>query len=140
MRTANLTDMPYSKILVPLDGSSLALLAAEHAADLARVCHAHLIFLRVATPETSQEAAHYLYSVNKEARYEGLDTEAAVRYGNPAEVIVRSAHEYNVDLILLSSHGRSGFARQVFGSVAEAVMRSASCPVTIVKAFPKRAH
>ena len=127
--------MPYSKILVPLDGSRLAQLAAEHAAQVARLCNAHLIFLRVATQETTREAAEFLFEVNQEAHYEGLDTEAVVRYGNPAEVITLSAREYNVDLIILSSHGRTGLARQVFGSVAEAVMRTASCPVTVVKSF-----
>ena len=127
--------MPYHRILVPLDGSSLAELAAEHAADLARLCQAHLIFLRVSTPDCTQDAAKYLFEVNQEAHFHGLDTEAMVRYGQPAERIVTTAIELNVDLIVLSSHGRTGLARQVFGSVAEEVMRNAECPVTVVKSF-----
>jgi len=127
--------MPYKKILVPLDGSSLAELAAEHAAEVARMCEAHLIFLRVCHPDGTQEAAQYLYDVNQEAHFHGLDTEGMVRYGTPAERIVTTAHELLVDLIVLSSHGRTGLARQVFGSVAEEVMRKADCPVTVVKSF-----
>ena len=127
--------MPYKKILVPLDGSPLAELAAEHAAEVARLCSAHLIFLRVSSPEATQEAAQYLFKVNQEAHFHGLDTEAMVRYGAPPERIVTTAHEMGVDLIILSSHGRSGLARQVFGSVAEEVVRSADCPVTVVKSF-----
>jgi nucleotide-binding universal stress UspA family protein len=127
--------MPYKKILVPLDGSSLAELAAEHAAEVSRRCDAHLIFLRIASPEATQEAAKYLFDVNQEANYQGLDTEAMVRYGSAAERIVATAHELGVDLIILSSHGRTGLARQVFGSVAEEVVRMADCPVTVVKSF-----
>lgn len=127
--------MAYRKILVPLDGSPLAELAAEHAAEVARLCNAHLIFLRVAQPEQTQEAAQYLYEVNQEAHYHSLDTEAMVRYGSPAERIVDTANEMEVDLVILSSHGRTGLSRQVFGSVAETVMRTANCPVTVVKSF-----
>ncbi|MBS2038897.1 universal stress protein [bacterium] len=127
--------MPYSKILVPLDGSPLAELAAQHAARLARTCKAHLIFIRVAQPEQTQEAALYLHKINQQAHYELLDTEAMVRYGSAAERIVDTANEMGVDLIVLSSHGRTGLSRQVFGSVAESVMRSANCPVTVVKSF-----
>lgn len=125
--------MPYQRIIVPLDGSPLAELAAEHAAELARLCQSHLIFLRVVDPGGEHEAAQYLFQVNQEAHYEGLDTEAMVRFGKPAEVIVQTAAEMKADLVLLSSHGRTGLARQVFGSVAEAVVRLAPCPVTVVK-------
>lgn len=130
--------MAYRKILVPLDGSTLAELASHHAAEIARLCAAHLIFLRVAQPEQTQEAASYLYGVNQEARYNHLSTEAMVRYGSPAERIVETADEMAVDLIVLSSHGRTGLARQVFGSVAESVVRNANCPVTVVKSFKHR--
>jgi len=130
--------MPYQRILVPLDGSKLGELAAEHAADLARVCHSHLIFLRVTESGGEQEAARYLFQVNQEAHYHALDTEAMVRFGTPSENIVQTAREMGVDLIVLSSHGRTGLARQVFGSVAEAVVRTAGCPVLVVKSqIPK---
>lgn len=128
--------MAYKKILVPLDGSALAELAAEHAASLARLCKAQLIFLRVATADSKEEAAAYLFQVNQEAHYHGLETEAMVAsLGTPAERIVSTARELAVDLVVLSSHGRSGLARQVFGSVAEEVVRLADCPVTVVKSF-----
>ncbi|MFN8610613.1 MAG: universal stress protein [Vulcanimicrobiota bacterium] len=127
--------MPYKKILVPLDGSPLAELAADHAAEVARICGAHLIFLRVALPEETQEAALYLHKINEQAHHDLLDTEAMVRYGIPAERIVDTANEMSADLIILSSHGRTGLARQVFGSVAEVVMRGANCPVTVIKSF-----
>lgn len=125
----------YSKILVPLDGSNLAELAARHAADISRMSGGHLIFLRVTSSEGAKEAAAYLDEVNSEAYYEELDAEAMVSVGvKPAERIVTLAQNLGVDLIVLSSHGRTGLARQVFGSVAEEVVRAATCPVTVVKA------
>lgn len=124
----------YRKILVPLDGSKLAELAARHAADISRMSGGHLIFLRVTSSEGAKEAASYLDEVNSEAYYEGLDAEAMVSVGlKPAERIVSLAQDLGVDLIVLSSHGRTGLARQVFGSVAEEVVRAATCPVTVVK-------
>jgi nucleotide-binding universal stress UspA family protein len=125
----------YKKILVPLDGSPLAEIAARHAAKVSRLTAGKLIFLRIATPETAKEAAAYLDNVNEEAYFDGLDAQAIVGLGQPAQRIVQTAREIGVDLIVLSSHGRTGLARQVFGSVAEEVMRAATCPVTVVKSF-----
>ena len=66
-------------------------------------------------------------------------TAAGVRYehrlmlGAPADEIVRLAAAEGVDLIVMATHGRTGIGRLVMGSVAEAVMRDASCPVLILK-------
>lgn len=128
--------MAYQKILVPLDGSPLAELAADHAVEVAQMSKAALLFLRVAPTEGCQEAAQYLYDFEQKEPYKALTLKAMVRYGSPAEVIARTAREYDVDLVVLSSHGRTGLVRQVFGSVAEAVVRTAPCPVTVVKSFP----
>lgn len=127
----------YKKILIPLDGSPLAELAAAHGADLARLCQAEMVFLRVASPEGAKEAADYLYQIENQERFQGIQVRAVVRYGSPSQVIPRSAQEYGVDLVVLSSHGRTGLSRQVFGSVAEAVVRAAPCPVTVLKSFPE---
>ncbi len=54
--------------------------------------------------------------------------------GVPADEIVRLATDEGVDLIVMASHGRTGFGRALMGSVAEQVMRHASCPVLILKA------
>ena len=53
--------------------------------------------------------------------------------GEPTSRIVQAARDDSVDLIIMSSHGRTGFARTVFGSVAETVMRNAPCPVMVVR-------
>jgi len=54
-------------------------------------------------------------------------------HGEAAAEIVRVAKEKGADLIVLSSHGRTGLGRILFGSTAEAVVRHASCPVLVVK-------
>ena len=63
----------------------------------------------------------------------GLEVEELIVHGDAAAEIVRVAKERDVDLILISSHGRTGLGRILFGSTAEAVVRHASCPVLVVK-------
>jgi nucleotide-binding universal stress UspA family protein len=63
----------------------------------------------------------------------GLEVEEVIVHGEAASEIVRVAKERNTDLIVISSHGRTGLGRILFGSTAEAVVRHASCPVLVVK-------
>jgi nucleotide-binding universal stress UspA family protein len=63
----------------------------------------------------------------------GLDVEELIVHGEAAAEIVRVARERDVDLIVISSHGRTGLGRMLFGSTAEAVVRHAHCPVLVVK-------
>ena len=63
----------------------------------------------------------------------GLDIEEVIVHGEAASEIVRVAKERQVDLIVVSSHGRTGLGRILFGSTAEAVVRHATCPVLVVK-------
>jgi nucleotide-binding universal stress UspA family protein len=64
---------------------------------------------------------------------QGLEVEEVITHGDAAAEIVRVAAEREVDLIVISSHGRTGFGRMIFGSTAEAVVRHARCPVLVVK-------
>ncbi len=63
----------------------------------------------------------------------GLNVEEIIVHGDAAAEIVRVADERKVDLIVISSHGRTGLGRMLFGSTAEAVVRHAKCPVLVVK-------
>jgi len=65
-----------------------------------------------------------------------LSVVKAVRYGNPARLICEYADEVGAAVILIASHGRSGFERAVFGSVAEKVLRTCRQPVMVVKGEP----
>lgn len=64
---------------------------------------------------------------------ETTDVETVVKVGRPAATILSYAAEHDVDHIILGSHGRTGLSRLLFGSVAEAVIRRAQVPVTIVR-------
>ncbi len=145
----------FAKILVPLDGSELAERALEPAIRLARAAGSQIIFLRIpeieqilaapysaldtyhlelSTARTAAEAENYLQDVL--ARYTGSDLPLSTRVvaGIPADVIIDVAAAEQVDLILISSHGRSGIRKWVLGSVAEAVLQKASCPVLVLHA------
>jgi nucleotide-binding universal stress UspA family protein len=63
----------------------------------------------------------------------GLAVEELIVHGEAAAEIVRVAKERSVDLIVVSSHGRTGLGRILFGSTAEAIVRHAPCPVLVVK-------
>jgi len=67
----------------------------------------------------------------------GVKVEEVIGHGDAAAEIVRVADEQDVDLIVISSHGRTGLGRIIFGSTAEAVVRHARCPVLVVKPPPE---
>ncbi len=135
----------YDKILVPLDGSKLA----EEAVDLA--CKAlndggELVLCRVliSEPMLGWEPVPFESMLEKEeaAAREYLDDVAAklkvavkklIRPGPVADTLLHISDEEGVELIVLSSHGRSGAARWFLGSVAERVVRGAKCPVLVGK-------
>ena len=67
-------------------------------------------------------------------RDKGLQTEARVLTGDPRDVLVRTARDEGADLVVVGSHGRSGIAKFILGSVAAHVMTHAPCSVVVVKA------
>jgi nucleotide-binding universal stress UspA family protein len=67
------------------------------------------------------------------ARVEGTPPQQFLREGQPWREIIAAAREWNADLIVLGTHGRSGLTRVLMGSTAEAVIRNAPCPVVVVR-------
>jgi nucleotide-binding universal stress UspA family protein len=125
----------YTRVMVPLDGSDLAQTALAHAIDMCRAFGATLVLLHVrdgrkGSPEASRR---YLEFVRKRHANTGIAIELAVREGPVAEAIVRAADEERIDVITMATHGRSGIQRVVYGSVAEAVLRSSAKPVLLVR-------
>jgi nucleotide-binding universal stress UspA family protein len=139
--------MATHKILVPCDFSTAGSSALAYATKLARETGAKLLIAHVqelrliygdgiypyyAYPEPdTNEARRLLEDVKPD------DPAVAYEYrlftGDPATRIAEAAEAEHVDLIVMSSHGRSGLRRVLLGSVAESVLRRASCPVIIVK-------
>jgi nucleotide-binding universal stress UspA family protein len=140
--------MKLRKILVPLDGSSLAAAAIETAIDLAAGAPFTLLLIRAAeahmlpgTDPTDEqvhvvrEAEEYLASVRDGLAQRGVtNVDTGVWYGQAAPAIIEGARLKKADLIVMSSHGRSGLGRLILGSVAESVLRGTTVPVCIVRA------
>lgn len=152
--------MKIENILVPLDGSKASLKALEHARMLALALKARLFLLRVGgviAPEalglpelslalTSELALQqakaeagltaYLEGLAIPLRDQGLEVETEVRSGDAATQIVDLAESEHVDLVVMSSHGRTGLMRWIYGSVAERVLHNARCSLMVVRIFP----
>lgn len=139
-------DMKLRKILVPLDGSGLAESALGEGIELARngatlvlVRAAEAAHVPMADPIEAQvtvvrEAEEYLEAVAERVRAAGVaGVETSVWYGPADEAIIEAARLPRIDLIVMSSHGRSGLGRLVFGSVAETVMRRATTPILLIR-------
>ena len=132
-------------ILCPVDLPVARDSAVEFAAALARDHDARLVLLHVfRLPRTAEELADPGRAVRLKfesvARLEDLlpdDRSVRVEYraeeGAPADVIGRVASEIRSDLIVMGTHGRSGIAHFLMGSVAEHVVRTAPCPVFTVR-------
>lgn len=149
--------LPFKKILCPTDFSEPALTALKRAEELARYFGAELCVAHVIPPvpdphafadppvATSfdvslyqQELAIYAEKVLKELVSHQVSPEVRTRdlvtTGEAAPEILRIAHQEHVDLIVIASHGLTGWRRWVFGSVAEKVVRQAPCPVLTIMA------
>jgi nucleotide-binding universal stress UspA family protein len=141
-------EMKLDKILVPLDGSRLAEGALRTAVSLAKGSPGAVItLLRAAEASTLpgadpaeaqvrvvREAEGYLESVAAGLKREGIGpVKTSVWYGPPAEAILESAEVTQPDLIVMSTHGRSGLGRLILGSVAESVVRGTRTPIMLLR-------
>jgi nucleotide-binding universal stress UspA family protein len=135
-------------ILIPLDGSALAERALAYATALSVPTAARLVLLRVVIAPSSAEmrfdeaqaralggAERYLADVASDLRRRGFRVEpAARRASKPAAAIGSEASECAADLIVMTSHGRTGPGRWIFGSVAESVVAGSRVPVLVERA------
>ncbi len=142
----------YKTIIVPLDGSVLAEGVLPHVRELARCLGCRIVLLQVLTHKSydyllhdpglsaslrsTEEAAacDYIGPLMNRLKQEGLDVSAdvATATGPVADAIIEFAHRVNGDLIAMSTHGRTGPARWVLGSVADRVVRGAGIPVLLI--------
>lgn len=144
--------MKNIKILVPIDFSDLSLKALEAAETMARLFDGKITPLHAYIPITEMEgpysiglgpSAHEDYEEIEKTLTERLNNAAAetvdaellnegkIAVGNPAYSIVEASSDY--DMIVMSTHGRTGFTRFILGSVAEKVLRLAHVPVLVVE-------
>lgn len=139
--------MKLQKILVPLDGSALAEAALPKAMELAQSCGAKLLLICAAEAhklpgadpteaqiKVVQGAEDYLAQVGDRLVAVGVTgVETSVWYGPAAYAIVEAARVNKVDLIAMTTHGRSGLGRLILGSVAESVLRGTTTPILLIR-------
>jgi nucleotide-binding universal stress UspA family protein len=150
----------YRHILVALDGSAEAEQVLPHVEELASRFDAAVLVLQAVTPperllaaaaepgtgmmidpeplleaeEAEEQAAQsYLQEVAARLEARGLRVTAEAPEADAADALLKRARELPADLIAMTTHGRSGLRRLVFGSVAEGVLRHAPCPVLLVR-------
>jgi nucleotide-binding universal stress UspA family protein len=142
-------DIRVTRILVPVDFSDCSLEAMEYAVQAAREFAASVTVLHVIEPasygldftlshagdvrRTTEAVDRRLGEFTALLKGQGLSGQHQVRNGAPGAVIPEVAEAVEADLIVMGTHGRRGFSHLVSGSVAEAVLRHASCPVLTVK-------
>jgi nucleotide-binding universal stress UspA family protein len=158
--TSEKTSWPQLRqILLPTDFSGCANYALPYATAIARATKAKIICVHIVEPvvptvgytglaeplpiaDVSEQLEHSaereLPKLAAAEGTEGVEIEEVIAHGDPAAEIVRVAEERGVDLIVISSHGRTGLGRIIFGSTAEAVVRHAGCPVLVVKPPPQQ--
>ena len=143
----------FQKILLPTDGSELSLKAADRAVGLARLAGAPLHVVAVIEPYPytgigaasqgglqeylaagQRHAADAFHRVEAAARAQGVPVTTEIAEGSsPAEQIAEAAQRSGSDLIVMASHGRTGAARVLLGSVAAKVVALAPVPVMVVR-------
>src|SRR6266568_591241 len=146
----------YKRVLVPLDGSPLAEGVLPFLMDIAGPLDMTVVLLRVLEPITPmavegtravvvedfdtrrRDAAEYLAPIAAGLRARGVETSWEVRVGRAEEEILAAARVAGADLIAMSTHGRSGLGRLLFGSVAEQVLRHAEVPVFLMRQTGRR--
>lgn len=145
----------YDNILVPLDGSELAETALPHARALAHAFQSTVILISIIEPvavypqpgmigpvlsvavnieDEMDNSKKYLEKIKDQLESEGLTVNINVMGGDPASQICDYALHHDADLIVMSTHGRSGIKRWVYGSVADRVLHGSKSPVLLVRA------
>lgn len=153
----------YKKIMVPLDGSNLAECVLPHVDVIAKGCGVtEVLFVRVAEPTfvpggaygggmqvtgpemvkireqesevVAAEARQYLDRLVGIPMYPGVTITREVLEGPVADTLAEYAENNGVDLVVISTHGRSGISRWIWGSVADRILRAACVPVFMIRA------
>jgi nucleotide-binding universal stress UspA family protein len=138
--------MNLKRILFPTDFSHTGDAALAFATTLAKQYEGRLIIVHVQEAPLAYGGGEMYYGIPEPSTDEVMemlhevkptDPNVPVEYrlvtGDPAEAVVHLAEEDGIDLIVLGSHGRTGLTRLLMGSVAEAIVRKAHCPVLVYK-------
>jgi nucleotide-binding universal stress UspA family protein len=141
------TPIQCKQVLVPIDFSTCSLDALEYGVQLAKDCGASMtlvhilepvaygldLILRQAPARDQEEAGRQLKSLVNTIQAHGVPLQDMIRGGLPADSILETVRAVDADLVVMGTHGRRGISHIMRGSVAEALLRRASCPVLALK-------
>ncbi|MBU4445959.1 MAG: universal stress protein [Candidatus Marinimicrobia bacterium] len=140
---------PLKKVLCPIDFSEHSLKALKIADEMAKTFHAEIFLVNIIPPIPSVPTPPHpfvfdipkyqdsleinskksLDDIAKKHVSSGIKVHQIISCGDPAQEIIKIADENDVNLIVVATHGRTGLKHMIFGSVAEKIIRHASCPV-----------
>jgi len=153
----------FKRLLVPLDGSRFGSRALRYATEVAQRFSAEVILIRVIRPTTpviaaeahgvaspaeseiavqaaleadkrnATRAKRYLRGKVRAIRSRHIKASYQVAIGNPAQSIMQFSKKKNIDLIVMTTHGKSGLKRAVMGSIADVVIRESGKPVLVIR-------
>jgi len=153
----------FKRLLVPIDGSRFGLRALRYATEVARRFEAEVMLLQVIKPTTpviadgppgvgspvgseiamqaaaeedesnAARAKRYLNGKVRGVKSQGMVGSYSVIVGDPSRSIIAFAQKERIDLIVMSTHGKSGLKRAIMGSVADAVIRESGKPVLVIR-------
>lgn len=124
--------MQFKTIVMPTDLSEHSLRALPYAAELAKAHDATLLLAHLVRSQASQEKARATLD-DLVAKIPSLRKEVIVEVGDPVPGLLDLIQKRRVDLAVMATRGRTGLVKHLMGSVAEALMRKAACPVMTVK-------
>jgi universal stress protein A len=144
--------MRVRRILAPVDFSEVSNQSLDAAISLADQLGAKLVVLHAVEPvyfagtmfgpeinvpqlveEQRRAASSAMHDIIVRLKKKGVDGTGLVETGAPYDVILRTADEKKCDLIVMGTHGRSGVSHLLLGSVAEKIVRGATCPVLTIR-------
>jgi nucleotide-binding universal stress UspA family protein len=143
----------YKTILVPLDGSKRAEAILPHVKNLSLCFNSKVIFFIVVEPSLmleydevidmskylekrdlqKKETETYLASLQERFHAKGIEVQTLIGHGLVVKAIIDVAKRENADLVAMASHGRSGFYREFYGSVAAGVLQRIDRPLLIIR-------
>ena len=137
-------EIPFRNILVPVDGREASLSVLPAVLDLARPVDAHVTLLCVHEPSAFEGRWDSPDAPVAAARQVLTDAcipmTTEIRHGDPASEILKAADERSIDLVAMSTHGRSGPSRWVLGSVTEKVLRGSAVPILVARRKKELEH
>jgi len=132
---------PIRNLLLPVDGSDLSLEALPGVIEFADLFETRVVLLRVLEEKKGKapsegekaDAEKQLAAMAKSLGKKGVETLCLVEKGEPVELILQAVRFHEIDLIAMTTHGRSGLSRVVTGSVTEEILRKATVPLLVTR-------